>query len=352
MQINLYNKEDSKIKSNWEFYMMSPCLLIADKVMFNSVTAISLMMYIDIDNWNEKMILLMYKQTFHDDKVALENMAFLDKNMPLITKIKQQKHKDKNAVILLHNFKSGIDILKKRIKDYLEFHLRNSDFFQLIPFVLKDIIELRQIDAYIDKMKENVYIPEIFNDIIQRKHLLLLHQSINELFTFTTPESTEEGSFDFVKITLWDLPPIKGLTYEQLKYTREDLQAALAPFKSDVEALFVQLAGLPWTNENINPIKQLCLEKLMPHKTSVQQTIDQSIYLMMLKNKFPSHYKIRCCMGISSAETVLNFYEKNEMVLPYVANELKQQIGRNMDLKSTYPFIYFEIYGKKNDQNA
>ena len=76
----------------------------------------------------------------------------------------------------------------------------------------------------------------------------------------------------------------------------------------------------------------------------VQQAIDESLYLSKIKNNSPANYGLTFCLGIGSAETIVDFYQKNEIVEPYEANEIKNRISRHINLKSTYIFTYFEVH--------
>ena len=88
----------------------------------------------------------------------------------------------------------------------------------------------------------------------------------------------------------------------------------------------------------------MCTEKIIPHISPLQQTIDECIYISKARNQLPKKFNLRLCLGIASADTIISFYEKTEVLLPYVSNEIKDQAGKHIDMKSSHIFVYCEIY--------
>jgi hypothetical protein len=68
-----------------------------------------------------------------------------------------------------------------------------------------------------------------------------------------------------------------------------------------------------------------------------------------MKNKYGNKDEFKFCLGITSAEILIDYYEKTQIILPYVANQIKQRVGRHIDLKANYVFTYIETV---KDMNA
>jgi len=136
---------------------------------------------------------------------------------------------------------------------------------------------------------------------------------------------------------------LESLSYTQLKYTREDFKPALLPFKLNLKELSDEIFSIPFLPENRSQLKQLSRDNLMHLTEPIQQAINASLYISQIKNSSAENTGLRFCMGIASAETLIGYFEKTKTVLPYVAEEIRQQTARHIDLKSSYLFAYFEI---------
>jgi len=191
--------------------------------------------------------------------------------------------------------------------------------------------------------KEDVFIQPITESITQRESIVSVDSKIEEFFPFTTLDSTDKNDFDFIKIPIWDIPSTEHLPFDKLKYTREDLQTAVLPFKTHLKELSETLFPISFIPENIQQIKQLCQEILNEHIAPVQQSIYDSLYIQQLLSQSPGIPKLKLCLGIASAETLIDYYDKTTVVLPYVITQIKEQASRHIDLKSSYVFTYFEI---------
>ena len=102
---------------------------------------------------------------------------------------------------------------------------------------------------------------------------------------------------------------------------------------------------LSFLPENYQRIKQLCSEKLNYQSQTIEQTIHEHIYISKLKNQYAQNFGTRLYFGITSVENVINYYEKAEIVPDYVANEIKLQVSRHVDLKATLLFTYYVVHG-------
>ena len=195
-----------------------------------------------------------------------------------------------------------------------------------------------------DDNQEHKYIKDIANVLINRENILLLDQYIEEIFPYSKLPSFDKASNGFIKIPLWDFPFIKGLSYLELKYTKEELKQILVPFKSGLKELSEQLSVLSYSEDNFTQIEQIVKDKILNDIAPIQLSINESLYLCKLRNQQGDKSKFKLCLGISSAENIVSFYEKAEILLPYVANETKQNLIKHMDINTCSVFMYYEIH--------
>lgn len=344
MKINFYNRESSKIPFPYETATIHPLILLADTIMYGSVSACAFYLYFDIDNWSDEAILTAFSETFKDEENCVKSAEDLIAHLPMIKKLRKIKHKDKKVMMVLGSFNSIISSFKHELKDNQKVLLVNQNLFELVNFVEDGALELRPLYFLEDAKKEDEFIQEISNTLTERENFLSIDGAVDEIYEFTTLDSSENKACDFIKIPLWEFPPFIGLNYAQMKYSRDNLTQPLSPFKTNLNELSRELFNISFSHKNIPHIKQIIREKLSALVAPVQKSIDDSMYISQLKNKFPGTFNLKFCLGITPAETIVNIYEKLEVILPYVAGEIKQQIARQIDLNATYVFTYFEIH--------
>jgi hypothetical protein len=345
MDINLYNKADSKLDPKMETYYLHPFLLLADTVKYCSVWSEAMMLYQSVELFNDNMAITIYKQIkLHEkDEDAANTVTEFEGIIPLIKKVKKRKHKSRQELILMMDYKKMLQIIKDAIRDFYSGLLTGVGFLQMEQFYKDEIwlIDFKKISM--KNSEEDDFIAKISEDIINREFLLSLDYSAENIFSFSPPDDSNNEYCDFIKIPLWYLPPFIDITYEQMKYTREQLIPLLEPFDIHLTELNDLLKDIMYNQDSKAQIALLCQDKIIPHFENVQKNIDESLYLCKMKNKFPEGMGLRFCLGVTSNDNLVNFYERAGVVEPYMANEIKQRISRHTDLNSCNLFCYFEL---------
>lgn len=350
MKLNFFNRLGSVIKPVQEELLLQPSMLIADNMLIDCLSSPNLKISYDMPSWGEDMYFKAAELFFIDDPDMLAKVQQIEAALPTIKIIRKLKHLDKKAIATMHAYKKVMEQLKNSVKIAQENIMRKSGLSPLTPFIEKGNLEILVMQFFDDVLKEDPIISLMIKAIIDKDSFLLLTNNIEINFSFTTFDSEETGTFDFIKIPLWTIPPILTLTHEQMVYTRENLKPFLDPFKADMLLLREQISDLNLSEENLRKIKQLCNERMIHHIASVQQAWDESIYVSKLKNQITQKVGITFCLGIASVETMLNYYDVKDIVEPYVVNELKEQLERHIDLKACQVFMYCEPYTIGNEK--
>jgi hypothetical protein len=343
MEINFYDKADTKIKPLSETVSVPLNILIADKVNYHSVTADLLATYIEIDQLTPGMIAYAMETSWPDSEHTLQLAEDVRNAERMIKLMNALKHKDKNALLTIGANKSFISEIRGRLKLQCEEFIFKFHLFEILPFVQDKIIELKKI-MFDDKQNKNLLFANAISSCLQnRQNILCLSQEIEELLRFTTPSNKNYTEADFVKFPLCNFPPIVGLNYNQIKYIRDNLKPSLLDFKTGLEEFSDMLKHMPYSVYGHEQIEMLFNDKLSVPCDTLRRSIDESLYLTQVKNKFPSNVSIILNLGIASAQTIISFYEKAEILLPDMALMIKDQVSRLNDFDCCYPFIYYEI---------
>ena len=199
--------------------------------------------------------------------------------------------------------------MRKIMKLDVEIMFENSQVLSLIPFIEKNIWNVWFSDYNYDPTKEDWYIEELTTIIIEKKKIFAFDTMVEKFFKPTQLQGTEDHEFEFISIPLWNIPPLLSMTYEQLLHSRENLNLPLIPFKNDLRELSAQLFPLEFSSENMPQIRQLITEKIIPHQEPIQQRINESLYISQLRNTYAKDFYMTFCLGIMSAENLVNYYE-------------------------------------------
>ncbi|MEI8201588.1 MAG: hypothetical protein WCH34_01155 [Bacteroidota bacterium] len=335
-----------------EAVSIHPNLLIADSLIYDTITATFFFSYIDIPTYGIEFIIKCFSSYFKEKEEFIQMAKDLKRLLPSYRKAKLKKNKTITDLNIIRLYKSMLETVKGMILKRTRRILMNYNLYVLLPFIDDKVLEINRNIWLEDENSEPAIIGEIATCLTEHQDILAFDQIIETLFPFSTLQSPKNETDGFIKIPLWNFPPIIGLTYEQIKQTRENLAPAFAPFKEDLKDISDQLFKLSYSSENFYTILQLVKNKLMPHLSPLQQSIDESLYLGKIRKQLSEKLNLQFCLGIASAETIINFYEKTEVVLPYISSEIKDQTRRHIDLQSSHIFLYYEINGIEEIKNT
>lgn len=344
MKTSYYYSPTSVFKTNKHNGFIHAMLLISESLMYSVDKSWANLLLEDIDKWSNEKIYEKFKVVFKTDTrigVVLDKYDAIARDVKIINTV---KHKTKDMLARIVHQKTIINCFKKELLIHRDVLIEHNSIRELMPFIDEGIWLLTLIDFENKANREDVLISEISDTLTRRESILALDKCVEEMFHYAMFNTAENAACDFIKMPLWNFPLLEELNYAQLKFTREDLQLALAQFSSELTDLSESLFQLPFTLDNQTQIKHLCESKLWQLIHQIQQTIDNSIYISQIKNKLGTETGLKICLGIASAETLIGYFKLTETILPYVADEIKQRTSRHIDLKASYVFIYFELY--------
>ncbi len=298
----------------------------------------------DIDTWSAEKIYKTFKDLYDDDEIGIENVRKYEMERQELKEMIAKKYNGKEIAMQKYLISRFIAQFKKTLNDSRNETYKHNKIQECIPFIKDGIFIINSVDFKQMDNKEHVLISEITKVLSNRKEIQGLHHSLEQMYSHVNYDEMETDMIDFLKIPLWDIPFLDELTYKQLKYTRNALQPVMAPFKIKLQEFWDEINTIQFIDENIEQLKQLCQSKLQPFVQPLQQTIDESLYISQIRNKSQNNNKLTLCLGITSVDKLIQYYEKVETVLPYVASEIKQQASRYLDLKAAQLFVYFKIH--------
>ncbi len=341
MNITFINNFFSKINPEDEPKFLPIHLLIADKVSYISMVANIMILYQQVDEHPDEFMLHLFESNFSNSEEAIAAVAEMRSHFPVYKKLLKLKHKDKQSLSFIRNFKLALNVLRNDLK---ESHLKMNRHYGLSEFFpyydSKIFLPSIRYDKEIS-IKEDRIIAEIADAIINRDGIISITDHIETMFPFLIYNAEVIEDFKFIKIPLWKFPPVYNMPFEQHNYTRQQLLLALQPFNSALKELQNDFFSIGFTLENLSHFITSLNEKINPLIMPVQNEIDESLYLSSIKNNHPENSGLLFCLGVTSAETLINYYLQNEIIEPYIANEIKNRVARHFDLDTSNVFCYF-----------
>jgi len=343
MQICFHNKFESKIDFTHELLSFHPNILLADIAKFDSISGNDILGSISIDQFPDDGILQLAEVIYNKNLKPGGKPFLYESYSKRLKELSKEKRKSKEHLVLLGKYKKLVKEAKDLVKVVDSDIHRRRNLLELLPFAQEHILKAKMVNFIEEDELENLYIKGIIEDINDRESIFCLDYGIEKMFSYNSVDSTEEQMYDFIKIPMWNFPSFTEITYDKMKYTRDELVPILSSFKLQLLELIGKLNEITFSKENISLISQLCVENINHHISPVQAKIDESLFLIQQKNKYPNLQHVKFCLGIASTHLLIDYYEKSEVLIPYVASEIKQQLSRQIDLNRTCVFSYYEI---------
>jgi hypothetical protein len=352
MHIKFYNFHSSKVGKDVEAVYLPLYLIIANNVTYMNNISESVLFYKYLENATDEDIIYLFAEMYKDNSKIFEQIMVVDKSLPDIKRLKNKKHKDKQDLIRLASYRSLMNKYRERVCQNYAKDLDDYGIMELIPFV-DDGTWFIEHKCNTDKSTgEDAYITKISKDIIEHQYILSLDYSVDNDFRDVFTNQKIDFDFDFIKIPLWKIPPVVQIPYNQLKHIRLTLQPIIQPFKTHLEEFRKQIFQLSYSTTNMSLIRQI--EQHMPENflQPIQEAIDGSIYLCNRKSQYAEHMFLRFCLGITSAENIVDYYLANKIIEPYMSSEIKKRISRESDLQASRVFCYFELHSSKKNASS
>ena len=313
----------------------------------SSTISHEIILYIKRDKIKDFLLVQQLQKLIPPSDEFMPTLIDIEANYKRYLKYLQLKNKDKKILEFIHRYKSLLNEIRKVYEFYITDRLGHFKVWELVKFYEEPCWELT-IPLYdFNEKQESVYIKALEEIISSKIYILSFDRVVEQLFTFTNFAEIHEPTFDYIKIPLWHFPDVTEMVFAQLKYTHSDLNTALISFNEHYYACLEQLFDISFSKENYQKIVDFVGEEIMPFQESMQQAIDNSLYISQLRNKTQNAAKLIYNLGITSIENLIHYHERAELVEPYVATEMKNRLKRTMNLEATCVFSY--VTGTKTE---
>lgn len=350
MKIVNLNKDPSRIDIFNEALSVYSNTMLAERLEMASSISYEFLGNISLDEMSDEFMLKAYIHHSAGNEVAIKQIKEVQELHKITKQLKLKKTKNKQELVLINLHRTMIIEYRKAYHAFNINRLKELKVYNLAEFSKEEFwqLEVPQYDS--DNNKENPYIQKLTTIIKEKECIFTFDVHVEQEFTFTEFAATHALTSDFIKIPLWKFPMMTDMEFFQLKYTREDLKKPLHAFHPQFNECVKAMSELPFTADNCEKILHLFNQKIMPFQQPMQQAINDSLYCSQQRNKTEKDSGMTFNLGITSAENLIHYFERLEIVEPYIASEIKDRLGKEINLQSSCIFSYCTIQKPEEDK--
>ena len=150
-------------------------------------------------------------------------------------------------------------------------------------------------------------------------------------------EETKIFSFPLIEILYG-----KDMSKENLAVLRKNTLSKLNGISAKIDEFKASLHH----EEFGDSVKEKTLafyESLKEERNSFQTYIDEHMFIKQILNSDKDCFRAQLRIGVSSIRTLISYFEKSKILLPFVANALEKQLEQKMDIDKCDAFMYIKL---------
>ncbi len=342
-------------KSYYEGLTLKANYILSEYILFHSNLGSLFELVHNIDLFSEKFIISAIAK-FSDGNEE-EKKQFIEETIQMhdkVTYLKKMKNKSKLELIAIQKFNYIIKDYRKKIKD-LNLNLLNlynlADYYDL--FDEKILWGNFLLNEYSEKYTEEDNLIEYIHDAIINHDKYFFINPVLQSDCFRIAEINKDFLInntdtkpDYYSIPLLYLPENINLSIEHIKICRNQILPKVQTLWSRIDDFNKQLQFMQSSKELENTLLNFC-NTISTEIENAQGIIDNNIFIQKLINSGNNSSKLCFRMAICTTNTLIDYYEKDKTLLPFVAQSLKELISKTEDLNSYQMVFYLQF----NDLN-
>lgn len=355
MRLQYISRDLNIDKSYYEGLALKTNYILSDYMLFHSNLGSFFEMTHDINSFDEKFIINAIAQ-ISEASEEIRNQ-FIEKNTRLCDKVaflKKKKSKSKPELIAIQKFNHLIAKFRNNLRE-INLNMLNlfniADYYDLFD---KDILWGNfLLNEYSEEITEEDCLIEYIHDaIINHDKYFFINPvyfsdyfSIADICTDLITEN-EEKSADFYSIPLVYIPENINLSIEHIKICRNQILPNFQTLWGLLNDFNKQLPKI----QSANDLKSIILDfnkTISYEKKKAQELIDNNSYIQRMINSGDNTNKLNYKIALCTTNTLIDYYEKDNTLLPFVAQSLKELIAKTEDLNSYQMVFYLQF----NDLN-
>ena len=349
MILVIFNRSFEEEDSLKEAYITRLMLIYGSKIYSQSFFADTVHYWRKRNEWNESYYVRMIESSqklVNEDDDEPVNIVQIYQDLKMMRRVKNKS----KEVIVMHQ-RAEI-YFRKLIADAKEWFVNAVAVYNLedfIPFNEKnDFVVLANDNFSEDSTNEDAiinFLKEMYTEESMEVKSLVLDELAEEFFTNNNilDELNEEEFPEFTSFELFEFPLIKQMNPNYIDFTKNDIQDELGAFNQQYNQVVNRLKLIPYSFQTIAEIKTTIVDSLTSAVKSVNNKLNDSLYLQQVRNRQAQDLQIKVMLGITSYKTLIEMLEMTDVVLPFVATGISDSLSKNIDINNTCVFIYHKL---------
>ncbi len=299
-------------------------------------SSVGFYIYLFTNKYDNESSLRFANTIISESNKRLENLEVLENNLKYIKRLRNTKNKSKAQLIEIQKWNKFAEESKNICRKWADSMLANCNLNNLTQLFDNQIIKGYVINLYeeaniINTNEEdimmNFFCYSFFNS---DTNFFLYYKDLSDKFKIkqsdiNNSEISNTETFDFYSLSLFKFTGNLDLTAEQMKLIRNQFSIISNTISEKINSFNKKIEDLTSHSELINEITSF-RNDINPDLTDIQHLIDENIYFRKIINSNENNIVYSYEMAICNYLTIIDYYEKNNTILSFVASNLKKQI--------------------------
>lgn len=270
----------------------------------------------------------------------------LEESYQLSLQIKKMKHKDKKALVFLHNWKNDLENLHKETLKYLKFIEKQFNIEELQPFFAlprKGTLSLYNFDDYQPEDYSYIEVEIITTTIIHNFEIPLFSDNAETYITTKDDKNTDSNNKALIfKEKLLQFISPASLTFSKLEIVRNRLIPLFKPLANILDEYNSELLLDKFDDALIEKIKDKFLNFIMPEASIIQNAVNDDIYFNQIKNSDDNAETFTLYLCVTDINSLLDLFHNVSKLPETTVEHARMELKEKLNLESAKLFLYLK----------
>lgn len=270
----------------------------------------------------------------------------LEESYQFSLQIKKMKHKDKRALVFLHNWKNDLARFHKEALKYLEFIEKQFSIEELRPFFSlprNGVISLFSFDNYQPEEYSFFEIEMLTTTIINNFEIPFFSDEAENFITTKEEQNTDSNgkALIFKQKLLEFISPV-SLSYSKLEIVRNRFVPLFKPLADFLEEYNSELLLNKFDEALLEKLNDKYLNYILPEVSKTQDAINDDIYFNQIKNSTEDAEKLTLYLCVTDINSMLDLFHNVSNMPKVTVEHAREELKDKIDLESAKLFLYLK----------
>jgi len=322
------------------------CLfLMAEKLSFSSNHSFLVSKYLEKVKWDEKELIDLF-YFIVDDSEHFWTREEAEENFKIARKIRNRQVTGQGLAKMLMVINHNKDVMRDYIRQEIETFFEEGDF------------DLAWISLFENKFikTEVFYVPKLHSENVETELTTMIMDKIiigDEVFFFPINIHFDKKMF-YLEETVYDSAenyeiysmPLFKLLYSSeiakvnMPILRNNILTIVSPLMEKLQQFRTSISSEIYSHSIHDKIVEF-YESLKPLRESIQKKLNDQMYFQQIKNSTDDSRELEIRASVSSLDLIIDYFSTSDILLPFIATAMKQNLSLQKDLDKCEMFLDF-----------